>query len=361
MVDGDGPKRVLAYDLLRILAAVTVVVIHVMAAYLSNRSTVASPDLGLVLANGLHYAVPLFTFLSGVLSWGVVWSRSAGAYRRFMRSRFARIGVPYLFWSVVYYLLRPVAGVGKFPVGVMANVRRFAILFISGDTWYHLYYLPMILVLLAFTPLASRLVHRAPEVLVLLAVAIRVLGFETIVGIVGRLPWDAAFQPLATDVLRFLPYMALGAWYAVRRHQVSGALRMLAPLLFVCGIWLSAAQTLGWIAIGASWYAHLIDVATMYCMVLGFVGVAEWTAAVGRVRDDSRLVSRLVTLSGLTFGVYLVHPLVIFAGRKLVGVLGIGAGWNSLLFVAAFSVLALIGSFGLAAMLNRSRLMSRFV
>jgi fucose 4-O-acetylase-like acetyltransferase len=110
---------------------------------------------------GLFYAVPVFTFLAGVLSWGAPWKGGPGAYAGFVRRRMLAVGVPYLAWCVLFYVLRPAGGQGMIPGSPLGIVRDFVELVISGRMWFHLYFVPMLIVLFAHAA-AARAVRRHP-------------------------------------------------------------------------------------------------------------------------------------------------------------------------------------------------------
>lgn len=353
-------SRVVAYDLLRIVAALAVVSIHVLAAHLSGRTAVPSRDVALAASNALHFAVPLFTFLSGALSWGAVWRGGPGEYVRYVGKRLSTVGLPYLAWALFYFLLRPLSGQGGWG-SIAGALRDFAVLFVSGNIWYHLYYLPMILVLYLFTPLASAFVRRAPEPFLAAMLAVRVLAAEPIMAVVIRMPLHGAFQPLAVNVIRFLPYMALGAWFAVRRERISSLLSVASIPLLAGGLALSLAATFGRYAPSARYESRIVDVATMSALVLGLAGLAFAFGALRTLSGSGRLARRVTALASLTFGVYLVHPIVIFGTRKLMGALSIGQAWDSAAFVGGFGVFAIAASFALAAVLKRGKWTARLV
>ena len=83
------PSRILAYDALRTFAIVSVVAIHSLMPY---RDLLASNAPVRLLDDLLHYAVPLFVFISGALVWGRPWPSHPGAYRRFLVRRGTAIG-----------------------------------------------------------------------------------------------------------------------------------------------------------------------------------------------------------------------------------------------------------------------------
>lgn len=284
-------ERILAYDMLRIVAAVSVVAIHVLAAHLSQRSAAPDPDWARVTSHALHYAVPIFTFLSGALAWGAPWRGGPGA----------------------------------------------------------------LLVLYLFTPLASRAFDRAPELALAAAVAVRVLGTGPIASLIDRMPYYNAYEPLLTNVIEFLPFMALGAWFAVRRERVVPALKLLALPLAGVGLWLSAVTTLDAITLPDTRLVYLAHTVQVSAIVLGLTGAAFALASSARFTEGGPASRQVLAFSTLTFGAYLAHPLVLFAVRRLAGLLPFTRPYDSPAFMAGLGVVVLAASFGVTAALKRTK------
>ena len=118
--------------------------------------------------------------------------------------------VPYLAWSALYLVL--LAGQTATPLGV----GRGAGLLLTGHTWYHLYFIPMLLTFYLLTPIATRVGARSPELLLVGCYLLRILAGPSIAeafrSAFGDLGWS-----YATHVMSHLPHMALGAWFAARQ------------------------------------------------------------------------------------------------------------------------------------------------
>ncbi len=347
------------YDQLRVFALSTVVLIHVLAAYLGNRSTADSPDIPLIFDHWLHYAVPLFIFISGALVWGRVRDWSRDGYVSFARKRLMAIAVPYVAWATLYYLLRPMANVAPFPRGVSAILTDYVGLLVNGHVWYHLYFVPMIIVFYAFTPMAHAVLRRSPEALLVALIILRVWFGPQIVAFLEVVTHFDAFSPLLVDVVVHMPYMALGAWYAIRRSRVDQAIGWAWPAAILLGVAMLISRETGF------WYPprpydRLWQFVLISSSILGLVGLA---LSVGR-HGVQRLMPRkhvLQTVACLSYGAYLLHPLVIYWMRVAVGAIGIGAWWNSALFVGAFFGVALATSIGLTALISRAPGIRRLV
>jgi len=334
-----GPGgRIVAYDALRLLAILTVVAIHSLMPY---REVLPASAPVRVLDDVLHYAVPLFVFISGALVWARPLRGRKGAYRRFLARRFALIGLPYLAWAGLYAILY---------VARAGDTARAALqvpgLVASGHIWYHLYFVPMLLTFYLLTPVAARALERSPELTVIIAYVLRiVLGPQITHALADVHPLLGQY---GIHVLSHLPHMALGAWFALRLDAMPRALRRVWPAMLAVGLggltYLSAAGT-PVLALGAH---RLLFPPAMALVVLGL--------ALGAIELEPRYASEAHTvthLGSLALGVYFVHPLFLLAVLQAAGPADAGSlwwrPWFPLLVWAGVSALSLVTSDRLAA------------
>jgi surface polysaccharide O-acyltransferase-like enzyme len=351
-------RRVIAYDILRVFAAITVVSIHICAPFIKTAGPFNPMNWFSLFDQGLHYAVPMFTFFSGVLSWGVVWVGGPGVYANFMRRRLLVVGVPYLAWCTIFYFLRPLADQGQIPHNPLALVRDFVELTISGKMWYHLYFVPMILVLYLLTPLASKAARKAPELFLAVSLVGIVYGGPWLIDLIPHLPGHRTLQRVAVPVLVALttygPFMVVGAWFGVRRAVLERALRWASAPLLGAAVAVLVLQTKYPVISGALREGTWVYILDMSLFVLGFLGVAFVAADRRFFAEGSVLAKHTVALAAATLGVYLVHPLVItFGERKLVGALGLGWTWHYLGFAFMYGVIAVVVCFAVALTFKR--------
>ncbi|GKV69324.1 membrane protein [Sporosarcina sp. NCCP-2716] len=147
-------KRLLYLDWLRILAAIAVVVIHVSAGIVTDSSqTYRSPWMAGNFYESLsRWSVPMFVMISGAL---MLSSRKEQPTTIFLRKKLAKILVPLLVWSIIYYANEVRKGAYDFSISDL--LERLA----SDDIMYHLWFLYMIAGLYLITPLLKILVRHA--------------------------------------------------------------------------------------------------------------------------------------------------------------------------------------------------------
>lgn len=300
---GRTTDRLPEYDLVRIISIALVVLIHVIAPFVRPEGA-ALGGVGPValLSRLLRFAVPAFIMLTGAL----VWTRPVGGGRdgwwRFFSRRGAAVAVPYLFWSAVFIavgVLLDVRSLGSFK----SILRGLAL----GTTWYHLYFVPVVLGMYALAPLASALYRRS--VLFLLAGAVT-LGIFVPAAIADRGLVESAPFALVSLVCAYLPYAAIGAWYARVRTSAWWTVteRWCWPAFLVVGLGLRVWFTLLDAPPESRYVVTGLTIAMNVLPSLGVLGVARVIVAA-----SSRAASGAVAWAPVVFGVYLVHPLVLLA------------------------------------------------
>ncbi len=334
-------RRILAYDALRVFAILTVVAIHTLMPY---RGTLPAGAAVRVLDDVLHYAVPLFVFISGALVWRSPLPPGLVAYRKFIAKRARVIGLPYLAWAGLFlgiYVFRA--------IDTLAALAHAPGLLLTGHVWYHLYFIPMLLTFYALTPVAAHIAKRSPELLVLLAYAVRLLAGAAIAEAARSLFGDLGWS-YATHVITHLPHMALGAWFALRFAQLPSPVRRAWPALLIAGLGIQTAVAAGWISpsemtVVARRLTYAVPMAaTVLGFALGAFALEPWL---------ERYPTTVVRLGALSFGVYFVHPLFLLAVDGVVASCSAEGLWMRAWFpVAVFSAVS-VASFATSAMLGR--------
>lgn len=310
----DPRRRVLTYDALRTLAILSVVAIH---CFMPLRGVLEPHSVALVIDDLLHYAVPLFVFISGALVWGRHRPGGRAAYLSFAKGRIETVALPYLAWATVYLSVALAQTTDP-----RALAARAPWLLLTGHVWYHLYFIPMLLTFYLLTPVAAPLVRRWPEATVLVVYAVRILLWPPasawLHGAAPDLVWS-----YATHLATHLPHMVLGAWFAIRSHAMMCFLRRGWPLLLGAGTAALLARSLDLVDTLPSVAVRLVYPLGMAATILGLVlGVFQLEPYLDRFER------RLVGGAALSFGVYFVHPLVLLTLTGVLEACGAGALWR---------------------------------
>ncbi|HSK26997.1 MAG TPA: acyltransferase family protein [Jiangellales bacterium] len=289
-------------DLARVVAIGAVVLVHVLAPAV-NGTFVEEGTSSWWLANALNAAsrwcVPVFLMVSGAL---ILDPRRVERPRDFYRKRMTRIGIPLVVWTVVYLAFR--RWFLAEPVGLTDAGRDV----LSGTPFLQLYFLFVLLGLYLIAPFL-RIVLRHTTRRMQAGFAAVMLGL----GVVDQAAATLAGVGGANAATRFLPFAGyFVAGWVLRDMALDRRIVRIAAAAFVASVVVTAALTglttvpSGWGAGGRYLYGFLsppVIVMSVSALVL--------LRSLGQ-RLGTRHGGRLTALSGLTFGVFLVHPLVLY-------------------------------------------------
>lgn len=354
--DASALSRDPLYDLLRVVAILAVIGIHVLAPYMRVLKE-SGADRGLVwlFDQTLFVAVPLFLFVSGALVWRRCAPMDRGAYAAFMRRRALVVGVPYVMWTVIYFVISP--GTHAVSGSWVERLVSVAVALVNGTAFYHLYFIPVLFVYYALTPVAVAVGRRSPEALLVGVILIRALLGPSIVDLVNAAGPLAQFRPLIEVAVVRMPYMALGAWFAYRREAMEPLLRIAWPLLLAVGLATFPTQVYGVVRPLSLELLRVAEVLALSAVILGVVGLAR--LVVGR---NAAFDARVHTLAGMAFGVYLAHPLVLWMLRKIIGTMGdVLPAMLPVMGVPALFAATAGASLVLVMLLKRNQLTARFI
>jgi surface polysaccharide O-acyltransferase-like enzyme len=137
--------RVESIDTLRVVAILAVVMIHTTTRVLeATQYNLSQYPWTLFLNQMSRFAVPLFFLISGFVL--EISSKHEMSYFSFLKKRFAKIFVPYLFWSLIYYYF------------VFTNNHDSLVrLILTGSGSYQLYFIPTLCIFYIAFPLLHKL------------------------------------------------------------------------------------------------------------------------------------------------------------------------------------------------------------
>lgn len=277
--------RDLSLDLIRILACLMVVMMHSPVPLTEGQY---SPMLGAVS----YLMVPcngLFFMVSGALLFGR--GLSFGA---FMKRRLARIVFPVVAWSVIYILLQhSLTNSG----GVINDllVIPFWRTNACGYLWFMYALLGCYFLVPIVEPWLMKAGRRELETVILLWMGVAVMPMLTVYLGVPKVDEQSAWYYFSG----FFGYFLLG-YYASR---YSFSIKKIIASAFVTVVLMAVSFMQRDVATDINCYLHPYVIA--FCFTL-FVSVRKMTAS------KTRLPEKVITsLSACTFGVYLVHSLVL--------------------------------------------------
>lgn len=294
-------QREANYDLLRIISAIAVVMIHVTDFYknaILDKSIFGELYLRNIGTTIIYvaiprFAVPCFVMLSGAF---ILADDRNSDYKAFYKKSFRSVGVPTIIFSVIYFLFSMLLAAlsvksGAAPTELLTPIKQI----FTGKPFYHMWYLYMLLVIYLITPIIIKFKNDIGEE-----------KFEKVVWIYAPLAvtamwtsehlfmWDPGYA------VGYLSFFMLG--YVLRRRLSEKKNNTKAVLLILCGI-------ITELIIGYFRYKKaLAGEAYVYSPITQrspFIGVASVLIFAGFSMLDIK--ADFGRASSLTFLIYLIH------------------------------------------------------
>jgi surface polysaccharide O-acyltransferase-like enzyme len=308
------PKdRDLSFDAFKGFAIIAVVAIHAINPNVSPHSLAY-----LLYRQSLNFAVPAFFFISGY------WSskrpiRSLGDYKAFLKRRLLRVLVPYLFWSSVLFVY-------SFITTRDINGLKIIYTLLTGGAFIGYYFIIALVQLYMITPVLqyiNRKLNKYGFILILLfgTASLFALYLSRIFNVIGHLPASLPFYS-------WIIYYETGLFIGDRSIDALSTLKTRLYLLFPVLIsWLISATEVAVIlsqrgdpglATYLGQYNYFLFSSCLFslCVIFAFLSAKEYF---GRL---PRLIS---TLGCYSFGIYLIHTIILdqfVVGFQKLGVAG---------------------------------------
>jgi len=333
-------------DILRILSICGVVAIHLFG-YVVGHSERGSRNwwLGAALDIPFIWVVPVFVMISGALL--LAPRERVLAPRLFYRKRAARLLPALVVWQLVYLV-----GVRWLMRGEDLAPARVAQLLYDGAVFTQLYFLWLILGLYLVAPLITAFLQsggpRRAQILAAALLAATALAFMA-PGIAASLGFA---RPISLNIFtHWLPYVGyFVAGRALRDVRLRGrslfaAIAAAIGLAGLC-LWQYGHQ-------GQAGLLNVVSPVGYLSLTVMMLAVAVFLAAksiFSRITPAPATGRMLVTISGASFGVFLVHLLIFEVIR-----LNVPAVFDGKSLVAAFASYAatLVLSFAVAVLASR--------
>ena len=292
---GGLAGRVPEFDLARVLAIAAVIALHVTA--IAHRY---APELAWAWALNralISYAAPVLLIVAGALSWNEKRLGGRDGFGGYLAARARRVLVPYLIWAAGYLALNAALGVtaAATPLGYLELV-------VTGLAYYHLWFVPAVLLVYVAAPLGARLAKRHPLLPLVAAYALAYVVIRLVdLPDVSWLSYRSE-RAIVTSA-RYFPYAAWGALYAWS-PLVRAWSRRMWPLV-------AAAAIAGAVALAGADGAIAAGLRTVGVGALGLSVLGACAVLGSRWPASDRGAARLAPL---VYVVYLAHPMVLALG-----------------------------------------------
>lgn len=293
-------------DTLRAIATLGVIIIHVSSPLVNMAygKNMGYWWIGNFVDSSVRFAVPLFLMLTGTTLLGKEYNLGL-----FYKKRIARVLIPFLFWMLVYWLFRwTQLSVKMQPTSLDAIFKWGFQLFLKEGISKHFWYIYMILFIYLFVPLMGKGLRRLDhsEVLYLL-LAWGLMTFFLRTMPLNLYSWSGDFGSKILGYFLHTGYLVLGL-YLSKFEIPSVKIRWGALAIFMLTVFLSAGFTYYFSKI-----AHKVSLSVYSYLSLNTI---LQSIAVYIMLKDYRLKNRYCLglrnlISGYSFGIYLVHIIVI--------------------------------------------------
>ena len=299
-------KRAVHFDLVRFIATFIVVQLHVATPWLWRETDVDSGFwlICLVFDTFGRVGVPIFLMISGAL----LLSKEE-SYPSFFKKRFVRVLLPLIFWTIVYEI-KIVADHHYLHGGVSWNT-LFSVMKnpIVGPVYDHLWFLYMIVGMYLVTPFLRRVIPvlRKQDLYYL-------LGLWIFSNVILPLVYNYTTIKLGLNipvVTSYLGFYVLG--YYLMQYQFNLKQIKIAWITFVSSyiiniflVWLDSHQHKTVDIFYLSHHRPGIFVQAVSAFIL-----LEHYAMKAFAKFSEKKYKILAYLGGVTFGIYLLHPLII--------------------------------------------------
>ena len=292
-------------DTLRSLAILGVIIIHVSTPVL--KMTYGKNMEFWWIGNGIdscvRFVIAMFLMLSGATMLGKTYKLG-----EFYRKRFMRVLIPFLFWSAIYcvYLWLNLPGKSK-PTDLLSISSWVFHLFVNQGISRHFWYVYMIVVLYIFLPFLGKAVRRLNETSIWSILLVWTL-FNTAqtFHLFQTTGWPALAQQYFGYFL-YSGYLVLG-YQLMKIPTLSKNNKIFAAIVVIITILVAAIST--WFL---SKQAHKLD-ASMYGTLTPntiLQSVALFVLLKGTTTNNKVVSWLIANLSNYSYGIYLVHVLII--------------------------------------------------
>lgn len=282
------------YDLLRVLSMMAVILMHV-GMDSGGRNSVW-PIMPYIYDTFSKFAVPCFVMLSGAF---VLEDKETANYEKFYRKKLVKIGLPTLFFTLLYVLYRFLfCFTGSQPA--LGELTSIIVDVFRGSPFYHMWYLYMLIGLYLLAPIVVRFKE-----------SISYESFRTIaiifLVIASLSAWTSGEVFLNWDVgqtFEYLGYFMIG--YVIRKDSKVNNLRGILLLIFwgmvgmtiaLLRYYISALHKLSFLEISYDLVSFVSPLIVIFSVLI-FAGFAKLRIGYNRWIEK---------MAGISFTVYLFH------------------------------------------------------
>jgi len=309
-------------SILRVLATLSVIIIHVSAPLVVDFGKISSFNWNVAnFYNSIsRYAVPLFFMISGSLLLGREFE-----IKDFLKNRLGKIIPPFLFWSLFYSLTNRYV----FKSDTFNITKVIKDVFYGSE--YHLWFVFTLIGVYLISPIFQKWIKfsEKKDIQYFLIIWLITL-FITIPGIVIYFP-----KINLTYFSGFLGYFILG-FYLKKYVRIQN---WISYLLIFVGVLITIFGTYYFSNLNNIFYDYFYEYLCLNALMVS-VGVFQLFIKIENVNETIKPI--LSKLNECSFGIYLIHPFVL----KVLGLIGATAYFvNPIISILILSLVCFLLSF----------------
>lgn len=277
-------KKNYKIQILRALAIIAVVLIHTCPLGLSQ----------VLVRPFINFSVGLFLFLSGYLT-----KLENNDWKKFYKKRIIRVLVPYIIWTVIYSVLHGF------------DIKRLLINLITSKATGTLYYIPVYIQFVLLTPVLAKLITSKYRWIGWVITPLALIIFKYIWLILG-MPLNKYISAIwDVSCLGWFIYYYLGLFLGngllKRKINIKKTL-----ILFIISIPLQMLESYIWLSMGE------VNCGTQLKLTACITSVLACVIAYYFITSDIKFKNNiLISIGNYSFGIYLLHILIINVMNKI--------------------------------------------
>lgn len=362
-------RKISEIDLLRGVSFLAIALQHALASFIYLPATSQSNALiSAFLLLLSRFAVPMFVFITGLV---LFYNHGDDAlnYPEMVKRRFSQVFIPYWVWTMFFFVWTGLLS-GLDPSSETDILARIAQLTISGDGYYHLWFIVMILQFYLLFPLFRYVIRRGSvwAICTLLVSFLLYLAYLWGYHHLAPLLYANSNSPLIKDILDYRDrlfvswffYFMLGGFAGLYIKKLRSMVRRIQRLNWVVNITAFAvifyqmSQTLTLTPAGFYTINYQLTLPLSYTMTVYLVSslITVYYLAITWLYRVRRLRQLFRSFGQCSFGCYFAHPFILHYTDSFTRFAF--SGFNTIIQIiitfTACSALTLLFSFGLSRM-----------
>lgn len=333
-------KNTSYFDVLRVIATIGVIFIHVASNLVSPFGRISQFNwwVGNIFDSSVRFCVPIFVMLSGALLIPKNFRTN-----EFLKSRMIRVILPFIFFSVIYTLYLIILKYVHGETIMLNGIITFFFDSLRLGSSFHLWYIYMILGIYLFIPVIGKWARVCEEN------EIRYFLIIWFISILISLPIFSRFR-ISIDLSYFsgyIGYLILGYYLSIREYKDNKSVKKIALLLISIGI-LSTAFGTYYLSASINKFSHVFYEYLSPNVLLLAVGVFLF---IKNMEIENKTFLRIIVLiSRHCYGIYLIHIMVLNFMNKI----GLNCDFiNPILATPLTVIICLLISFIIISILNK--------